>query len=92
MRNYQKGSIYPFLRKLGNGPNDLKNKPFILPSHSDMSPLECAEDIASYFASISQEIPPINPVLFPPSLTHFLESPQVEEIPNITEYNVFYEN
>ena len=54
MKNYQKGSIYPFLRKLGNGPNDLKHKPFVLPSHSDMSPLECAEDIAPYFSSISQ--------------------------------------
>ena len=56
------GSIYPFLRKLGNGPLDVKNKPFVIPCHEElsMSPYERAENIALHFASISQEFPAID--------------------------------
>ena len=49
--NGKRGSIYPLLRRIANGPNDIKNKLFHLPSHleNNFSPLQCAEDIAYHF-------------------------------------------
>ena len=88
-QNYQRGAVYPFLRKLANGPSDIKGKKFRIPSHSSLTPNQCAEDIACYFAAISQEVEPINPSRFPPRLANFLSCEQKEEIPFISEYDVY---
>ena len=52
VRDGVRGSIYPFLRKLGNPLGEKEsNNSFEIPSHvrDNLSPLQCAERIASFF-------------------------------------------
>ena len=90
VKNGKRGSIYPFLRRIAHGPNDMKNKSFHIQTHLDnnFSPLQCAEDIATYFSSISQEYHPLDISRLSPNLQTFLTSQSVG-LPVITDYNVF---
>ena len=85
------GSIYPFLRKIGNGPNDAKKRPFHIPAHLDLnlSPLQCAENIAEYFSMISQEYAPINLNNLQPNLQTFLRSHSDEILPVVSQYDIY---
>ena len=91
MKSGQIGNIYPFLRKIANGPNDGKNVQFQIPFHveQNLSPVQCAENIAQHFATISQEYQPINFDVFSPSLQAFLVSAEDEVLPIISEYDVY---
>ena len=86
----QIGSIYPFLRRLGNGPNEGKDKRFQLPDQlrRNLSDSECSEEIAIYFSDISQQYRPLNIKNLPLNIQNFLESPDNESLPCLSEYEV----
>ena len=92
MKNGQIGSIYPFLRKIANGPNDTKNKPFNIPEHleNNFSPLQCAENIAEHFSGISQNYEPIDIRNLPSNLQTFILSPRQECLPFLSDYEVHH--
>ena len=86
-------SAYKAIRKLGDGPEDtFKKKSFILPSHADqgLSPLECAEDFADYFAKISQSVPALDEEEFFPALKASIREGRVaSNKPVLQEYEVY---
>ena len=90
-KNGKIGSIYPLLRKLGNGPNESKNRIWHIPEQVErqITPLQCVEEIANFFASISQEYAPINIDSLPPNIRYFLTSPPIEKLPVLCEYEVY---
>ena len=55
----------------------------------NLTPLQCVEEIASFFASISQEYEPININDFPPDLRLYLTTPTDENLPILHEYKVY---
>ena len=87
----QVGSIYPFLRKLAMGPNDDKVKSWHIMDQMDrhLTPPQCVEEMANFFANISQEFEPINIMNFPPNLKSFIMSPPLEALPVLNEYEVY---
>ena len=91
LKNGKIGSIYPLIRRLAKGPNDVKNKAFDLPHHveNDFTPAQCAEDILSFFTAISQEYHSIDINLFSPNLRSFLDNQIKSQIPVITEVQVY---
>ena len=66
-RNY----AYKAIRKLGNRPGEPWNKAEInLPAHKEhnLTPLQAANKLATYFSSISQTVEPLDESKFPPAL------------------------
>ena len=84
-------SIYPYLRKLANGPNDQKISSFTIPDQLErqLSPLQCVEEIASHFSAISQEFSPVCENNFPQYLTDYLNAIGNEIIPVLSEHQVY---
>ena len=89
----QRCSAYRAIRKLGDGPEDnIKKKTFILPTHADqgLTPLQCAEDYADYFATISQSIPALDESKFFPALKMAIkEGRETSNKPVLQEYEVY---
>ena len=84
------GQAYSVLKKMGAQPGDcIDSNTFTLPSHEseNLNNEQCAEQIANYFAQISQEFSPLNRNLLPPRVQCKLDSPSVP--PTIYEYDTY---
>ena len=62
VKSGDRGCAYSALRKLGTRPGDNNPGTFTLPSHQtdELTDKQCAEKIAEYFATISQEYQPLD--------------------------------
>ena len=71
------GQAYNVLKRMGAQPGDcIDSNTFTLPSHESegLSNEQSAEQIANYFAHISQEFPPLDRDLLPPRVQCKLDS------------------
>ena len=92
LKNDDPGKAYKNLKKLGAQPGDYQDEgTFTLPSHQDenLSIEESTERIAQHFASISQQYPPLNHELLPASVKTKLANVTEEEVPILTEEEVW---
>ena len=81
------GKAYKILKKMGAHPGDCDDEgSFTLQNHIDanLSTEESIEQIANFFAEISQEYPPLNPDLLPERVKVKLESVNPDQ--NITPH------
>jgi hypothetical protein len=89
------GKAYRSLKKMAAQPGDCSDEgSFTLQSHleDNLSSEESTERIAEYFASISQEFPPLNRDQLPEHVKAKLDTPVTpDELPTIQDY-VIYEN
>ena len=88
----KRGSAYKAIRRLGDGPGDLKEKTFTLPSHDDQSltPQQSAEKLADHFAALSQDVSPINESDFFPALKEEIQNGRnTLKKPLLEEYQVY---
>ena len=86
----KRGSAYAGLRKLGARPGEFNKTGFQIPKFSEqnLSNIECAENIANYFSSVSQEYPPLNILNLPPNIQEFLGNPELNTAPELSHYDV----
>ena len=85
------GCAAAILKRLGGAPGDSQDGgDFILLSHRDhnLSPEESTQKILDFFASISQEYPPLNEELLPDRVKNVLNA-QCSNIPVIADWQVF---
>ena len=84
------GQAYNILKRMGAQPGDcIDSNTFTLPAHEEenLSDEQSAERIASHFAAISQEFPPLDTNSLPAHVKEKLASDNVP--PAITEYDVY---
>ena len=88
VKDGKRGSAYAGLRKLGSRPGEFDKTGFQLPNFTEenLSNLECAEMIANYFSSVSQEYPPLNIQNLPPNIQEHLGNP--DPAPELSNYDV----
>ena len=91
VKDGKKGSIYKYIRRLGNGPSDSQFKSFNLPSfvEQNLSPLESAQRISDFFVAISQEFSPLRLDNLSSQVIKYLMHEQDEHIPLITDHYVY---
>ena len=92
VKSGKRGSSYKAIRKLGDGPSDLKGKTFYLQSHLDQSltPQQSAEKLADHFSALSQELSPINEEEFFPALREEIQNGRKSSSkPVLEEYQVY---
>ena len=84
----QPGRAYKILNRMGAQPGDcVDSNTFTLPEHEHLSEEDSAERIASYFANISQEYPPLDVKLLPPHVQRKLQC--VSQAPVVSEYDTY---
>ena len=92
LRDSKPGQAFNILKKMGSQPGDcIDSNTFSLPSHENesLSAGESAERIATHFASISQEFPPLDVSSLP---AHVQSKLQCVDIPPVTtEYDAYRE-
>ena len=84
------GQAYAILKRMGAQPGDcVDTNTFTLPQHEaeGLTAEQSAERIASYFAHISQEFPPLDHKLLPPCVQSKLR--HVSKPPVISEYETY---
>ena len=91
VRNGDRSSTYSALRKLGVRPGESESGVFNLPIHvqNNLTAYQSAELIADHFSAISMEYDPINVNNFPPAMKSSLENPDVLQIPQLQDYEVY---
>ena len=71
VREGKRSSAYKAIRKLGNRPGEQWKRPAInLPTYTEqnLTPLQAANKLATYFSTISQTVEPLDERNFPPSV------------------------
>ena len=82
------GKAYGLLKKMGAQPGeDINTNSFTLPSHENLSAEQSAECIATHFAGISQEFPPLNITSLPVRVKSKLHCKDV--LPVISEFEAY---
>jgi len=92
LRDSKPGQAFNILKQMGSQPGDcIDSNTFSLPNHEseNLSAEESAECIATYFASISQEFPPLDISSLPAHVQSKLQC--VDSPPVITEYEAYRE-
>ena len=88
----ERGSVYKYLRKLGNLSSNQGSSGFIIESHKNLSPLQSAECIASFFAKISQEYSPLDFKNLPNKIREHLSADTsnifADTVPVISDFQV----
>ena len=90
LKDTNPGQAYQIMKKLGAQPGDCgENTTFTLPSHESerLTEQQSAERIATYFASISQEYPPLDINCLPARVQTQLETDVTP--PLISEYDTY---
>ena len=84
------GSIYKYLRRLGNCPGRQVAKSINIESHKQLNLSACqsAERIASFFSDISNEYNPLNIQTLPPQLKDYIFN-DTQKGPVLSEYQVY---
>ena len=87
----KRGSAYAGLRKMGQRPGEFNNTGFQLPQYTqqNLSNLECAEMIANYFSTVSQEYSPLNVNNLPPNVQEYLGNPDLNISPILSHDDVW---
>ena len=77
MKDVKRGSAYAGLRKFGSRPGDFYETGFQLPifKEQNLSNLQCAEKIADYISSVSQEYSTLDVKNLPPNIQEYLGKP-----------------
>ena len=82
---------YSILKRMGAPPGESNDEgSFTLLNHRELnlSTEESIEQIAQYFAQISQEYPPLNPDSLPQRVQDNLNSSDLSDVPNLSEEDV----
>ena len=91
LKETKPGKAYHILKKMGSQPGDcIDGNTFALPSHEaqNLTEEESAEQIASHFASISQEFPPLCVTSLPSHVQTKLQQCDVVP-PVVSEYDTY---
>jgi hypothetical protein len=87
------GKAYTILKRMGAQPGDCDDQgSFTLLNHADnnLSTEESIEQIADYFARISQEYPPLNIELLPQDVKDKLNRPiGPDDLPQLSDYDIY---
>ena len=87
------GKAYSILKRMGAQPGDCDDQgSFTLLNHADnnLSTEESIEQIADYFARISQEYPPLNIELLPQDVKDKLNRPiGPDDLPQLSDYDIY---
>ena len=91
MKERKRGSAYAGLRKLGQKPGEISKTGFQLPyfTEQNLSNLECAEMMANYFSTVSQEYTPSNLKNLPPYVQEYLGNPDLNISPILSHEDVW---
>ena len=91
MKEGKRGSAYAGLRKLGQKPGEISKTGFQLPyfTEQNLSNLECAEMMANYFSTVSQEYTPSNLKNLPPYVQEYLGNPDLNISPILSHEDVW---
>ena len=90
LKESKPGKAYNVLKRMGAQPGDcIDNNAFTLPTHESegLTEEQSAERIASYFAQISQEYPPLDIDLLPPRVQSKLKSNSIP--PVVSEFETY---
>ena len=91
LKHSHPGKSYSILKRMGAPPGACNEEgTFTLQNHREqnLSTEESIEQIAQYFAQISQEYPPLDPQSLPQRVRDILNSPDPLDIPQLSEQEV----
>ena len=79
------------MRKLGAQPGESVQTGFQLPEYAEknLSNAECAEKLALFFSTVSQEYQPLNVETLPPNVKEYLTSSEPGTAPELSHHDVF---
>ena len=91
IRSTNPSKAYNLLKRLGARPSDCDEmNAFLIPSHANLSPEECAEAIATHFSAISQEYDPLNTDNLPTRVKSKLDEVfDIKKLPSIHYQDVY---
>ena len=92
VREGKRNSAYKAVRKLGNRPGEPWNRAVItLPAYKEqnLTHLQAANKLATYFSAISQTVEPLDESKFPPALQLALQRGRTEPKPILEEHRVY---
>ena len=88
LKSTKPGQAYSILKKMGAQPGDCNDSnTFSLPTHDNLTEEQSAERIATHFAEISQQFPPLDVATLPQHVQDKLNCK--EKAPAVSEYEVY---
>ena len=81
---------YSLLKRLGARPGDCdETNEFVIPSHTNLTSDECAEQIANHFSLISQEFDPLDVMTLPARVNVKVNDISSKSLPSIHFQDVY---